>query len=152
MIKKFEKSFWWGFSFGIIISLITVYLTWPKIPLDKDLIEGTKIALPKAGDTAGITFPKDGDLVKEVFVVYGAGSAFENQGIVELTDKNDQPLKSVPVYFNAKEMGKSGPFIVSMNLFGIDPAVETGKIKLYSVSPKDGSKIPIGDFVNVRLK
>lgn len=152
MIKKIEKSFWWGFSFGIIISLIMAFLTWPKIPLDKDLIEGTKIELPKAGDPVGIAFPKDGDLVKEVFVVYGSGTAFENQGLVELTDKNDQILKSVPVYFNSKEMGKNGPFIVGMNLFGIDPSVETGKIKLFSVSPKDGSKIPIGDFVNVRLQ
>lgn len=152
MIKKISRSFWWGFSFGIIISLITAFLTWPKIPLDKDLIEGTKIALPQAGDPIGITFPKDGDLLKEVFVVYGAGTAFENQGVVELTDKNDQTLKSVPVYFNSQEMGKSGPFIVSMNLFGIDPALETGKIKLYSVSPKDGSKNQIGDFVNIRLK
>lgn len=152
MFKRISKSFWWGFSFGIIISLITAFLTWPKIPLDKDFIEGTKIKLPKAGDPVGIAFPKDGDLIKEIFIVYGAGNAFENQGVVELTDKNDQTLKSAPVYFNSRQEGRLGPFIVSMNLFGIDPNVETGKIKLFSLNPKDGSKTQIGDFVNVRLK
>lgn len=151
MLKKIRNSFWWGFAFGLTISIITAYLTWPKIPLDYQLIEGTKIDLPRIGDPVGVVFPKDGDKLSKVFVIYGSGFGWENRGVVELTDKNDQVLKSVPVYFNSQRVGESGPFIVSMNLFDIDPVIETGKIKLYSLE-KQTDKKQIGDFINVRLK
>jgi len=151
MLKKIKHSFWWGFVFGMLVTFVYFYIVWPRPALDTELINGTKVILPKAGAKAGIYFPQDGDKVTGVFIVYGIGAAFENAGGVEVTDVNDQTLLSVPVYFQATDPSQSGPFIALLNLAQVKNLPENGKVNLYATSLKDGKKIII-DSKNVRFQ
>lgn len=151
MFNKIRHSFWWGFVFGMLITFVYFYIVWPRPPVEERISERVQVVLPKAGDKAGIYYPVDGDKVTGVFIVYGSGQAFENQGGVEVADINDQTLLSVPVYFQANEAGQSGPFITSLNLNQIKNLPDNGKINLYSQSPKDGKKTII-DSKNVRFR
>ena len=149
-MKNFFKTFWGGFIIAFTLCFIVSYITWPKIPLDKELIEGTKVILPKPGDTEGISFPQDGDVIEDVFIVYGLGQAFENQAMLELVDSSDRLLLSTPVYFNSPDIGITGPFITALDLTYVSPETETGKIILYEEDAATGGKIIIDD-VNVRF-
>lgn len=151
MLKKIKHSFWWGFIFGMVITFVYFYIVWPKSPLDTDLINGTKVVLPKPGDKAGIYFPLDGDKVSGVFVVYGAGQAFENVGGIEISNVNDEALISVPVNFQANDVGQTGPFITLINLNQVKNLPENGKLNLYYNDPKEGKKTII-DSKNIRFK
>lgn len=149
MLKKI-KTFWGGFITAFILSFIVSYLTWPKIPIDTDLINGTKVILPKPGDNAGISFPQDGDRVEGIFIIYGSGIAFENQGMLELVDSNDQVLLSTPIYFHAPDVGMTGPFITAFDLTNVKPKTDTGTIRLYEEDAATGQKKIIDD-VRVRF-
>ncbi len=150
-MKKFFKTFWGGFITAFILSFIVSYLTWPKIPIDTDLINGTKVILPKAGDSAGISFPQDGDRVEGIFIIYGSGIAFENQGMLELVDSNDQVLLSTPIYFHAPDVGMTGPFITAFDLTNVKPKTDTGTIRLYEEDAATGAKKVIDD-VRIRFE
>lgn len=150
MLKKIKNSFYWGLVIGIILSFIVSYLSWPKLPLDNDLISGTKIILPEAGSPAGFSYPQDGDKVSGIFLVYGAGQAFENQAIITLYDDHERPLYSQPVYFHSPDMGITGPFISLIDLTSIETESGKGVLVLYEEDSATGKKIII-DSVNLRF-
>lgn len=151
-MKTFFKTFWGGFISAFILCFIVSYATWPRIPVDQELINGTKVVLPKPGDPEGIYFPQDGDKIGGVFIIYGSGLAFENQAMLELVDINDQVLLSTPVYFHSPDVGITGPFITALDLTYVNKeGIETGKIVLYDEDVAMGNKKVIDD-VNVRIE
>lgn len=150
MSKKIN-NFWLGFIAALALSFITAYLSWPKLPLDKELISGTKVILPKPGSPAGIYYPQDGDKISDVFIVYGSGMAFENQGIISLTDSNGKTLLTTSIYFHSPDIGQTGPFITALDLTQVKTEAETAVLELYEEDAATGKKIVI-DSVNVRLK
>lgn len=150
MLKKIQHSFWWGFCIATALSFVYFYIVWPR-PVENLPVDEIKVVLPKPSDKAGISYPYDGEKVNGTFLIYGSGSAFENQGTIEIVNVNDQVLLTSPVYFMTNEMGQNGPFAVLVNLNQVKVLPENGKVNLIIMSPKDGKKT-ILDSKNVRFK
>ncbi len=148
MLNKLN-SFWGGFIIAFILSFITAYVTWPKLPVPPS--DRVEVVLPKSGDPAGISYPRDGEKLSGVFIVYGSGIAFENQGTVGLVDGNGKQLLTQSVHFHAKDISFTGPFITAMDLTNVKLETETGVVELYEEDAVTGKKKVI-DNVNVRFK
>ncbi len=151
MLNKIKNSFWAGLSFGILISFITAWVTWPTIPLDTEFIKGEKINLPKLGQGQRIYYPVDGTKVEDLFIVYGMGQSYQNEVVVELTNSKDQPIATSSVKFQSSKIGEEGQFAVLMNKYNATFEDEVGKLILYAIDP-GGVRRQIGDFVNLRFK
>lgn len=149
-MKKLDK-FWSGFIVAFVVCFVVTYLAWPKIPLEDEKVTGVRVKLPQVNSPAGIIYPRDGGKVSGVFLVYGAGMAFENLGELSLTDSDGKTLMTVSVYFNAPDVGMTGPFATVLDLTNVTTNSETAVLTLYESDSASGKK-KVLDYKNLRLK
>lgn len=150
VLKKIN-NFWSGFIVAFILCFVVTYLAWPKIPLEDEKVVGVRVKLPAVNSPSSIIYPRDGEKVSGAFLVYGAGIAFENQGQLALSDSKGKVLLTAPVYFNAPDVGMTGPFATVLDLSNVVTDSETAVLELFETDAATGKK-KVLDYKNLRLK
>lgn len=104
------------------------------------LVTPTNI-LPTENEEANIivTEPKPHETVQRTFAVSGKARVFENVLHYQVTDDKGAVLAEGSTEAQSPDVGQYGPFAIRVIL--TETTAKTGKLEVFSLSPKDGSEI-----------
>lgn len=93
--------------------------------------------MPEVQEAIIIASPKQNEAVSSPVIVTGWGSGFENTLAVDILDETGSVIGQGYVMVDA-EFGQTGPFTGTIS-FTPPAAEQSGRVSVYSISPRDGA-------------
>ena len=97
------------------------------------------VPVPASSENITVFSPLSGDVLAGNLDIKGSARVFENVVSYRLEDSDGNILVEDFVVADASDIGQFGDFVVSTNY--TSPTTESGVLKVFSVSAKDGSEI-----------